>query len=297
MKLGSDGYYQLLRNWIQECDKHHQCLHSAQCEGHNSSKDLGNKLEDKIRDMDLEGGDVDQNEFGWLTQCTFGEDELLPTRVIDVGLGKDADTLKLHRSGRGERAKYITLSHCWGKLDQTTRDKYCTYVCNYEHRLQGIEMGDLPQTFRDAVTVTRQIGIRFLWIDSICIIQPHEGCSTPDCTDQYDWRSQGHKMERYYGRSYCTLAASSATDSNQGFLHSRGPCNDFKVRLDSIGDLWLSETVDDFENDVLEAPLNKRGWVFQERALSRRIIHFTDRETYWECGGGVRCETMTKLHK
>jgi hypothetical protein len=43
--------------------------------------------------------------------------------------------------------------------------------------------------------------------------------------------------------------------------------------------------------------LNKRGWVFQERALSRRTMYFTKTQVYWECGKGVQCETLTKMSK
>jgi hypothetical protein len=55
--------------------------------------------------------------------------------------------------------------------------------------------------------------------------------------------------------------------------------------------------MDKFQVDVLGGTLNTRAWVLQERALSRRTLHFTDRQTYWECGGGVRCETLTYMRK
>jgi hypothetical protein len=298
LKSGYNDYYELLREWVQDCDKHHKCLHGARCEGHKSSSTPDSELNDETLNQSFkEGADVDQRIDKLLPQCTFGEDELLPTRVIDVSLSKNADLLNLHESKRGERAKYVTLSHCWGNLAPEVQNKYCTYQCNLKSRCMKIEMNDLPQTFQDAVAVTRELGIRFLWIDSMCIIQPHKICTNNGCAEQYDWSLEAKKMGRYYGRSYCTLAASSATDSTQGFLHNRSLCSDVKIKVNSIGHLSISETVDDFEKDVQEAPLNRRGWVLQERALSRRIIHFTKNQTYWECGDGIRCETMTKLHK
>ena len=59
----------------------------------------------------------------------------------------------------------------------------------------------------------------------------------------------------------------------------------------------VCEAIDDFYRDVDQGELNQRGWVLQERALSRRTIYFTETQSYWECGGGVRCETMTKMKK
>jgi hypothetical protein len=58
---------------------------------------------------------------------------------------------------------------------------------------------------------------------------------------------------------------------------------------------FLCDAIDNFDLDVDQGELNKRGWVLQERALSRRTIYFTEKQTYWECGGGVRCETLTKM--
>lgn len=60
---------------------------------------------------------------------------------------------------------------------------------------------------------------------------------------------------------------------------------------------FVCETIDDFSRDVDQSELNQRGRVLQERALSRRTIYFTERQSYWECGGGVRCEMMTRMKK
>jgi hypothetical protein len=60
---------------------------------------------------------------------------------------------------------------------------------------------------------------------------------------------------------------------------------------------YLCDAIDDFSGDVEQGELNKRGWVFQERALSRRTIYFAEKQTYWECGKGVRCETLKKTSK
>jgi hypothetical protein len=108
-------------------------------------------------------------------------------------------------------------------------------------------------------------------------------------------------MESVFSSAYCVIAATSATGTASGFLKRnaqesglvsrRYPSND----RNSDGWICIRKTIDDFDGDVLHGPLNKRGWVLQERALARRTIHFTNKQTYWECGRCIRCETFTRF--
>ncbi|KAH8724528.1 hypothetical protein GQ44DRAFT_250909 [Phaeosphaeriaceae sp. PMI808] len=102
-------------------------------------------------------------------------------------------------------------------------------------------------------------------------------------------------MDFIFSGAYCTISATSARNFGEGFLlprPSRG-CLQLKGGFESPGELWISEVVDTFRTDVEKGPINERGWVFQERALSRRTLHFTKNQTYFECGAGIQCETMT----
>lgn len=137
--------------------------------------------------------------------------------------------------------------------------------------------------------------MRFLWIDSSCIIQPHEGCSAA-CFSPGDWEAEAGNMERYYHSAYCTIAATSAKGSSDGFMKPRRPESFVPFRHEAYGRLFICPA-DDFQRDVEEAELNHREWVLQERALSRRTTHFAPDKVYLECGEGVRCETMTSLKK
>ena len=103
-------------------------------------------------------------------------------------------------------------------------------------------------------------------------------------------------MEDVYSSAYCTLAASSAKNPNDGFLVPRKDNKFLTFHMNGFP-VYVSRFMDDFEKHVLQGPLSKRGWVMQERALARRTIFFTDRQTYFECGEGVRCETLAKMEK
>ncbi|KAL2876367.1 hypothetical protein SGCOL_008367 [Colletotrichum sp. CLE4] len=103
-------------------------------------------------------------------------------------------------------------------------------------------------------------------------------------------------MAGIFRNAYCIIAASSAACSTDGFLRRpRSPGKSVFVPQSSRGPVYFCEDVDDFSGDVGLAVLNSRAWVFQKRALARTTIHFTKRQTYWECGGGVRCESLTYM--
>lgn len=173
-----------------------------------------------------------------------------------------------------------------GGLADSDTDRWITNTDNYNERTaEGFEEERLPTTFRDAIRVTRELEKRYLWIDSIYIIQ----------SDLQDWQAEARKMASVFRNAYCTIAASSARDSEQGFLRRPGgPAESVRLPGSSHGDVIISTFMDNFAHDVEKSVLSRRAWVLQERVLSRRTIHFTSRQTYWECGGGVRCETLTR---
>ena len=92
----------------------------------------------------------------------------LPRRVIDVGTSRIDVEPKLYEAN-GERGCYIALSHCWG-----TKNTFTTTSDTLETRLQGLPFSELPKTFRDAIFITRMLSVRYLWVDSLCILQDED---------------------------------------------------------------------------------------------------------------------------
>jgi hypothetical protein len=217
----------------------------------------------------------------------------IPTRLIDVGKSeKLVESVRLCVTGewtqeQSKEIRYIALSHPWGSSKQN--DHFCTTTANIADRLsKGISVDPLPKTFQHAVQVTRALGLRYLWIDSLCIIQGDDG----------DFADEAKHMETVFSSAYCVIAASRATGTSSGFLEERPSRKFVGFETNSSGNaFYVCEAIDDFQNDVIDGHLNKRGWVLQERALARRTIYFTENQTYWECGEGVRCETLTRMKK
>jgi Heterokaryon incompatibility protein (HET) len=270
----------MLRHWLNDCiSNHDQCGRSISGEAFDDS----------------------------------GDGEALPSRLIDVGSLECAALPRLVET-RSLRGRYFTLSHRWGdSLEyRTTKETLKEY--------KGMLPLDLmPQSFRDAMEVTRQLGFQYLWIDSICIIQD----------DEDDWRRESQQMGQIFERSCCTISAVDALDSDSNKdiglflprtedpLTVRMSCAYTKVPTEHLyrNNKSLSSKQFVWKYKWLKSPLGKgvvhneinqsdvilrprlpsllyniqrskwyrRGWVLQERILSRRMIYYTKEKLYWDC--------------
>ncbi|PVI02269.1 HET-domain-containing protein, partial [Periconia macrospinosa] len=176
---------------------------------------------------------------------------------------------------------YATLSHSWGDPSHrplTTTDQ------TLPRRQHGIEDEELPQTFRQAVHVCREIGIEYLWIDSLCIIQEQES--------QEDWAKEAPRMGLVYGNSRLTISAAAATNSTEGFFLERLGLVSWFCPVILFGQAcYLSRypTQEEQHNgdpgdlDWASNGLVLRGWILQEQVLSCRSIIFSKKGLIWRC--------------
>lgn len=204
----------------------------------------------------------------------------LPRRVIDVGPADNSRPpfLRLTENLQGY---YTALSHCWGQFQPFTTRKR-----TLEANLRYLSLLELPKTFRDAIYITRDLGIRYLWIDSLCIVQ--------DDTD--DWERESANMIKVFENAVITLAASAATDS-RGRCCSRRQDESLHISLKSsshgLGSTIHVRKVPDgrtLRGSILETPLNKRAWVLQEILLTSRVVHFARDQMYWQCSSRLKSE-------
>ncbi|KAF2814568.1 uncharacterized protein BDZ99DRAFT_379437, partial [Mytilinidion resinicola] len=138
---------------------------------------------------------------------------------------------------------------------------------NQTQLAKGINLMELPQTFQDAVFVTRRLGYRFLYIDSICIMQD----------SATDWEREASNMNQVYQNYIFNIAASESDTPSHGLFRQKdrsiGTPFRVKFRTSLVEDDYYC-FYDLWDGFAKEAPLNARGWVFQERMLSPRTIYF-----------------------
>ena len=203
----------------------------------------------------------------WLTNCTVNHERYnhprtrqrwMPTRLLDLSsAGNTASTVFLVEcSSIPSDLEYMTVSHCWGSkpvisLSQT----------NIESLKRGIPISVLPKTFQDAVVVAGWFQCRYLWIDSLCIIQ--------DCIE--DWRKESVEMRHVYKNARLNIAATGAADSTRGLFFDRDPSLVSTGLVSVSWDGSLPKGTFRFflrhiwAHGVGRAPLSRRAWVVQER--------------------------------
>ncbi|KAK3360651.1 heterokaryon incompatibility protein-domain-containing protein [Lasiosphaeria hispida] len=164
---------------------------------------------------------------------------------------------------------YLALSHCWG-TDNTLR---CTTTRTSEaERRNHIPWDRLPKTYQDAILVTRKLGFRYIWIDSLCIIQD----------DLADWQQESSRMASVFKGASLTLAATGAKDGAGGlFLDSLKPPIQVAYREGDPPALIRCPAAD--TKRIHRSPLSLRAWTLQELVLSRRAVHFAHDQLYWQC--------------
>ncbi|TGO11283.1 hypothetical protein BTUL_0113g00130 [Botrytis tulipae] len=171
---------------------------------------------------------------------------------------------------------------------------------------ERIEWSNLPKTFQDAIEIFRALGVRYMWIDSLCIVQ----------NDSNDWEKEAVLMADIYTNSYLNIAATAAKDSTAGCFNDREikyffggvSISSFQIPHDGhdVSKIFVRPSFEPIhrrfttsgkrryshpaasDNDAL--PLLTRAWVYQERMLASRTLHFHPSEMILECKSGLFCE-------
>ena len=225
----------------------------------------------------------------WLRECTTDHANCsawmprsLPARVLDLGSAGEVERVQLYVTKR-EAAIYACLSHSWGKRPAT--------LVMTQERLEAFrneipwEELETETTYIEAIEYCRRLHIRYLWIDSLCIIQ----------NEKNDWLQESVQMATYFGGCAVCLAATSASD------HSGGCSVKAQKSLKFAGTGGDNLPYCVFAREVIphptylswadhNFPLFKRAWIFQERRLAPRVLHFGPKELFFECESANRCQ-------
>ncbi|KAF2432526.1 HET-domain-containing protein [Tothia fuscella] len=203
-----------------------------------------------------------------------------PTRLLDVGTVENP-SIRLRLCGSASRTlPYLILSHCWGGADNILKlKKENTIAFQF-----AIDSNSLPKTFQDAVEITRNLGVGYLWIDSLCIIQDSKS----------DWTQEAASMDKYYENAKCTIANASAGNPHEGCYSSRNPlkfarCHVVGSKIQGRGVYALPVEMPSDEKVIPQ--LSTRAWVFQEEKLSPRTLTYGKTGIEWRCKFGIADES------
>lgn len=230
----------------------------------------------------------------WLSECLLKhklcklkneEESWWPSRVLDLNGGTSNNPALLLREELPAHGRYLTLSHSWGN-----EIVFRLLSSNIDSLRKMIPLHELSLTFQQTIEVCKSLGERYLWIDSLCIIQDSKA----------DWLQESAEMGKVYLHAYCNISATAAKDGSEGCFFPRtrqsiGPAvcnchwrsaNPGKPVLCRVffEDLWY--------RDVLEARLGMRGWVVQERILSPRKLLYASSQLFWQCREVTACEAF-----
>jgi hypothetical protein len=251
-------------------------------------------------DIELSGPNVVSNSTNspatvklaqtWLRNCLDNHDRCnydiekywRPTRLIELDQpsnGSVALSCWSHEMTTTE-FKYVTLSHCWGYGDplKLTSSTFSTL-------LKGVPVSKLPQTFQDAIVISRHLGLKFIWIDSLCIFQD----------SREDWVYESSLMGKVYSQALCNIGATASSTGDQGCFRQRNPLLLERTVVESS---WTNHSNAKYyihadhtaQQREIFSPLLLRGWVVQEHVLSRRFLHFGAQQLFFECRQGYASE-------
>ncbi|KAF5610209.1 uncharacterized protein FSUBG_3442 [Fusarium subglutinans] len=220
-------------------------------------------------------------------------EEECAARLVEI-IDTDQGTKLKIVPGSVRYSSYAALSYKWGSLDAIWQ----TTTKNLGTRLTEFNIVELPKTLSDTVQVVRNFGLKWAWIDSLCIVQD----------DKDDWAREAVKMASIYQNALVTISADSSQDAKAG-LHNEKSCSIFNDR-DSVkicsqlstgeeSSIFLfpeqetridrsATNLRDMGDLLSHCALRDRGWTMQERILSPRIIHFASDQLYWECLHGIQ---------
>ncbi|KAM0307985.1 hypothetical protein ACHAPM_000720 [Fusarium culmorum] len=233
-----------------------------------------------------------QNADGQHNMCNKGDQSYIPTRLLDVPHALENNVVRLVcPEKQGEEFKgveYATLSYCWGP--HAAEQNPILLRNNLElWQTEGFSWDRLPKTFQDSLKIASWIGLKWIWIDSTCIIQDSKS----------DWKIETKAMDQIYSNAKVNISADAGEDSRSGCFVQRKKTDitPLQFATKDLENEWIVTTDDTFER-MNSAPSHTRAWIHREKQLSRRILHCTTKEMVWECcalgKAGLASDTMPR---
>jgi hypothetical protein len=266
-----------INGWIDECAANHLSCNSL-----------------------AEGTGIDSNISNMYT-TSDGQSLFLPTRLVYVGsplAGENprivltSEEFKTSSTVAMKSTRYIALSYCWGSAEERSHS-LISNTSNIGGWMAAIPWGATPQTFRDVILFAIDMGVRYVWIDSLCILQGDGG----------DWQEESAQMWSIFSNAFLTVVAAAGSSPHSGFVN-RSPSPHCRISLPPDE---ATEYADETDYCLRHRPGTKwwgtdrmaeitgkrwitRGWTYQEERLARRVLMFGENKFFFDCRERERSE-------
>ncbi|KAJ3527882.1 hypothetical protein NM208_g10488 [Fusarium decemcellulare] len=220
--------------------------------------------------------DMARRFYEMVSQSYFGVIDVTNLQLTRLPLLGDT------RNYEPTSAPYVALSYVWGDVNsdlyKTKRSNILTYRSH-----GGLEQVFtlFPKTIQDAIRFVRQLGIQFIWIDSLCIVQD----------SPRSWKLNAENMDLIYGFSTLTICAADGNDATAGLRATEVQEHDSQHSRTCASGVTLMISWPP-ENRIKDSKWNRRAWTFQERLLSPRCLIFVDGRIYWQCRSNTMSEDI-----
>ena len=218
----------------------------------------------------------------WLQKCRESHlvcreqyARILPTRLLQLPKAdEEVTSFRLVEAKTGDQ--YAALTYCWGG------DQDCKLTMERLSKGTAFQATDLPPTIMYAIQVARNLGLSFLWVDSLCIVQD----------DDVNKDIEIDKMADIHGNATVTISAANSVSCREGIfksrrveqLNSRWFKLPFRVPGKGMGNLFLATSSKACRRGHSgDDPIEYRAWTLQEHALSPRILYYSYYHLYWLC--------------
>lgn len=233
-------------------------------------------LSRRVRDSGFDAGEAKK----WMVQCDRSHGLhccITPDqRLARIGM-RLIDTERNCLVRVNAHCAYTALTYVWGPVDQPVLKQGLIMEWETPGHFDNVH---LPKTISDAIKVCRMIGLQYLWVDSLCIVQD----------DPPAVQEQINNMSLVYSQAYLTIVAASGDDCDSGLasVQVREPIQ----KTFQAGDLSMGTAFLSLKQELVKSKWNSRAWTLQEYTLSCRCLVFTPREVFFCCAEGIRREDV-----
>ena len=219
----------------------------------------------------------------WLRECKDGHVDCAnlrwstrnPTRLVRILT--ESEVQLVHTFPEAAAFTYAALSYCWGgsRIGITTKD-------NLHQRAWTFSCAELPPIAQDVIIFVKRLGIEYIWIDALCIVQD----------DTEDWRREAATMHEVYGNAFFTICASSNKTATERLFRRRDAWT-YPAEQCRLAGQWLANFDVSLDEIRTHSTLADRAWTLQEERLSPRLLYWSTQRMYWSCSKAQLAESHT----